>query len=107
MFGLTRPCGNGVNVQIQGGLNNGETSYARLFCGLFQRYFGQVSLAVGVAARLQPSAQLHVMKDQRCIAAGIDNGGRSGEVTAQAGSKQGITVGSTKLENLVAVGGLS
>ena len=71
-------------VQIEDGrVFQHQAGQARLFLGFLQRHPGQVAVAVGVAAQLQPALQLAVVGQQQALAVGTDQPAAGGEVPGQ------------------------
>jgi hypothetical protein len=102
MLGFARTGRNGVDVEIDRRFDHPEIGDAGLFGCLGQCHVGEVRVAVGVTTGLEPTIQLHMMENQGCLAPGIQNCGRAGEMTFEATAVQSVGVGSAEAQYLVA-----
>lgn len=100
MLGFARAGRNRVHVEVESRFDHLQSLDAGLLGGLGQRDLGQVCLAVGMAAGLQPAIKLHMMQDERRLPCGIDDSSRAGQMTVEARSMQCVRMSITKLKNL-------
>ena len=73
-----------VPVEVEDAWLDREARQARFLFRFAQRRARQVAVAIGVAAELQPQAELAVMGQQRARAIGGHQPRRSGEVAGEA-----------------------
>ena len=67
-----------------------ESRQARFLAGFAERHFFDVPLAIGVAAELQPAAQLAMVREQAAAAIGREDPGRRRDVPGPAGALETI-----------------
>ena len=79
-----------VPVEVEQSAFDHEIPQARFLPGLAQGRAGQVAVAVGVPARLQPAIELAVVGEQRAPAIGADQPRGSGEMALQPLAAVGI-----------------
>ena len=86
-----------VHVGVEGGHRHAQARQAGLLVGLAQRHRGQVGVAVGVPAGLEPPAELAVQHQQRARPRGVDHQRRAGEVTLGVVPVRRVVVGRHEL----------
>ena len=92
-----------VGVDVDGWEQDSQAVDARLLAGLPERHRGQVGVAVGVTAHLEPAAHLGVQHHQRPGAVGADDDGRTGEVRLGAAAVGSIGMFVDEDQNVAAV----
>ena len=89
-----------VDVEVDRGREHAQAGDAGLLLRLPQRHPGQVAVAVGVAARLEPAPHLGVEEQQHLAGARVDHRRRPGEVALEARAVEGVRVGVDEGEDL-------
>ncbi len=81
-----------VHIEIDGGNAHRQAGDPGLLLGFGQRDDGEITVPIGVTPGLQPSVELDVVKDEGRPPGGVDDGGRSGQVTRETRPVESIGV---------------
>ena len=90
MLRLGAARGNAVAVEVEDVRLDDEVAQARFLFRLAQAHAREIDVAIGVAAQLQPAAELAVMREQCARARGIDQPCAAGEVADREGALGGV-----------------
>ncbi len=101
VLGFVGPSRNGMNIEIDRRLDDMKTIDAGFLGRLGECDPSKIGVSVCVAAGLKPTIQFHMMKYQRRPTARIHDCGRTGEVTAQAGSEQRVGMIGAEVQDLI------